>query len=174
LKGSPATSLEIALTDQVPADESYSLMLTVGVRYGSPMEDDVVEEVKRAGAAKVVAIAGWPEGDGSGDKLPVSDTMSEVVKGDGEMQAMVPVQSAATCTYGWHYAVDTRSIESIQPPEHSLKAETTTPTHAEIEGSSVKAGEITIPTVPFLIVDCKQLQSLPIAIGTAPALTLGT
>ncbi|MBT1690853.1 hypothetical protein, partial [Dawidia soli] len=40
LKGSPAASMEIALTDQMPASGGYSLMLTVGVRYGSPMEDD--------------------------------------------------------------------------------------------------------------------------------------
>jgi hypothetical protein len=157
LKGSPATSLEISLTDQVPADESYSLMLTVGVRYGSPMEDDVVEEVKRAGAAKVIAIAGRPEGKGSEDKQPVNVTMSEEAKGEGEKPPTVSVQSAAACTYGWHYAVATRSVEAIQQSKHSIKAETTTQTHAEIEESSVKPEEITILTVPLLIVDHKQL-----------------
>jgi hypothetical protein len=57
LKGSPEATLNIA-ADQVPPDESYSLMLTVGVQFGSPMEDDVIAPVKRAGAAKILGIAG--------------------------------------------------------------------------------------------------------------------
>jgi hypothetical protein len=148
LKGSPATSLEIALTNQVPGDEGYSLMLTVGVRYGSPMEEDVVVEVKRAGAAKVVAIAGRPEGGDSEDKLPVKVVMSEGVSEEAKKRAPA-VQSTAACTYGWHYASTTRSVDAIQRSEHSLEAKTATQTQAEIKESSVKPAEITSTEVPL-------------------------
>jgi hypothetical protein len=164
LKGSPATSLEIALTDQVPADESYSLMLTVGVRYGSPMEDDVVEEVKRAGAAKVVAIAGRPEGDGSEDKQPVNVTMSEEAKGEGEKRSTVSVQSAAACTYGWHYAAAIRSGEAIPQSAHAVKAEIAIQTPAGVVNKRVGP----LRGLPGSL----RLQPVSVT-SSAPALTLG-
>ncbi|MBT1711171.1 hypothetical protein KK062_23205 [Fulvivirgaceae bacterium PWU5] len=127
LKGSPATSLEIALTDQVPADDSYSLMLTVGVRYGSPMEDDVVKDVKRAGVAKVIAVAGRPEGGSLNDKQPVKVTTVEAVRGDGEKQPTVSVRSVTACTYGWRSASANQLVESAACSEDQAKAEALLP-----------------------------------------------
>jgi hypothetical protein len=75
LKGSPESTLNIA-ADQLPPDESYSLMLTVGVQFGSPMEDDVVAQVKRAGAAKILGIAGI-EGGTDGKSLPAQGGMTQ-------------------------------------------------------------------------------------------------
>lgn len=97
LKGSPATALEINLTDQVPADDGYSLMLTVGVRYGSPMEDDVVQEVTRAGVGKVIAVAGQEDGIVPEDKNPVGIEIASEVGRD------VPVagKAVAACVFGW-------------------------------------------------------------------------
>ncbi|MCD9018062.1 hypothetical protein [Parachryseolinea silvisoli] len=123
LKGSPATSLEIALTDQVPADDSYSLMLTVGVRYGSPMEDDVVKDVKRAGVAKVIAVAGRPEGEGSENKQPGTVSKVEGVGYDGEKQPITSVQSVAACTFGWRSATANQLVESAAYADDRVKAE---------------------------------------------------
>lgn len=127
LKGSPATSLEIKLTDQLPADEGYSLMLTVGVRYGSPMEDDVVKQVKRVGVGKIVAVAGQTGGDELENRPPVVTA--------AQRQSTVAGQSAAACTYGWRSS------------GHQAGAETTTSTGVEIKSSSEKSEELVLAEV---------------------------
>lgn len=58
LKGSPAQTLEIALNNTVPPDAGYSLQLTVGVQFGALHDNGTVAQVKRAGAAKILAVAG--------------------------------------------------------------------------------------------------------------------
>ena len=141
LKGSPATSLEIALTDQVPGDEGYSLMLTVGIRYGSPMEDDVVVEVKRAGAAKVVAIAGQPESEESEDRQPVNVAMSEEVREVVEKQTVSP-RSTAACTYGWNYAKPNPAVEVSQQSGYLEKAAASSSTQMESETLYEESEEI--------------------------------
>jgi hypothetical protein len=147
LKGSPATSLEIALTDQVPADESYSLMLTVGVRYGSPMEDDIVKDVKRAGVAKVIAVAGRPEDEISEEKRPLKAMKLEEVRGEGERQATAPIQSAAACIYGWRSTTPNQAVESTAQSEYLAKAEPASLTQAEIESSPEKSEELILTEV---------------------------
>jgi hypothetical protein len=132
LKGSPATSLEINLTNQVPADEGYSLMLTVGVRYGSPMEDDVVQEVKRAGVGKVVAVAGQKDGEGI---MPGSKRVVETVIVDEVERAVTDRQSAAACVYGWQSSACVRSAEA------NLVIEST---RVEIKSSSEKSEELVV------------------------------
>ncbi|MBT1690355.1 hypothetical protein [Dawidia soli] len=128
LKGSPATSLEINLTDQVPADEGYSLMLTVGVRYGSPMEDDVVTEVKRAGVGKVIAVAGQPDG--------VETPGSEKVTREEPVRPVADVQGGvAACMYGW------RSGKAIPSPGQLAKIETAVSTSGEKRSSSEETEE---------------------------------
>jgi hypothetical protein len=127
LKGSPATSLEIKLTDQVPADESYSLMLTVGVRYGSPMEGDVVKDVKRAGVAKVIAVAGRSEDEGVEGRIPVQATRVEEVRHDGEKQPILSVQSVAACTFGWRSTKVNQPVESVEWAEDRAEAEALPP-----------------------------------------------
>jgi hypothetical protein len=120
LKGSPATSLTLQLTDQIPADEGYSLMLTVGVRYGSPMEDDVVQEVKRAGVGKVVAVAGQ-----SDDTPPENKTTPDNRAFSATPGAVTP------CTYGWHVPAPVTPPAAVQPSGHPVTAET--PAHAQEE-----------------------------------------
>jgi hypothetical protein len=133
LKGSPATSLEIKLTDQVPADEAYSLMLTVGVRYGSPMEDDVVKDVKRAGVAKVVAVAGRPEDESPEHKQPVVAKAAAAIKHEAQKPSAVSIQSVATCTYGWRATASGDAIETPQRSEPVTEAETAL--HTEVATS---------------------------------------
>ncbi|MCD9020103.1 hypothetical protein, partial [Parachryseolinea silvisoli] len=55
LKGSPATTLELSL-DQLPPESGYSLMLGIGICFGDAMDGDEVKQIKRAGAAKILAI----------------------------------------------------------------------------------------------------------------------
>jgi hypothetical protein len=117
LKGSPATSLEIKLTDQVPADEGYSLMLTVGIRYGSPMEDDVVQQVKRAGVGKVIAVAGQDEGEASVKKPPVEAAVASDPGKEEQRLAKPAVQAVGDCVYGWSGAVIDRFEGAKQPAE---------------------------------------------------------
>jgi hypothetical protein len=143
LKGSPATSLELTLTDQVPADESYSLMLTVGVRYGSPMEDDVVKDVKRAGVAKVIAVAGRPEDEEPGDKKPVAVRAAEVIKHEEQKPSTASVQSAAACTYGWRSAASAHFIETRPRSEDRLELEIATQTEADTSTGALEKSAIT-------------------------------
>jgi len=53
LSGSETTKLALKL-DFIPPDEHFTLMLSIGIRYGSPVGVNEVEQVKYAGAAKVV------------------------------------------------------------------------------------------------------------------------
>lgn len=57
LEGAPAMSLDVAL-GELPPDANYSLVLSVGVRFGFTSNKGSVQEVKRAGAAKVVMVLG--------------------------------------------------------------------------------------------------------------------
>jgi hypothetical protein len=105
LKGSPESTLNIA-ADQLPPNESYSLMLTVGVQFGSPMEDDVVAQVKRAGAAKILGIAGIEGGtDGKSLRAPGSviqektPMSSEAAQTTPEMKPVADSGSSTSSSY---------------------------------------------------------------------------
>lgn len=93
LKGSPEATLNIA-ADQVPPDESYSLMLTVGVQFGSPMEDDVVAPVKRAGAAKILGIAGVDGGTNGASLLTSLGATYEESRTSSEIDHITPEMKA--------------------------------------------------------------------------------
>jgi hypothetical protein len=56
LKGSPALSLAITLP-KPPPDQSFSLVLAVGVRYGTMRDASVVWPVNYVGAARILAMA---------------------------------------------------------------------------------------------------------------------
>jgi hypothetical protein len=79
-KGAPASTLEVTLKE-APADESYCLMLSIGIRFGAVYEGGIVEQVKRTGAAKIIAIAGADDtrfGGGGQDKTD-RDLREEVI-----------------------------------------------------------------------------------------------
>jgi hypothetical protein len=56
-QGCPSSTLEIVL-DRTPEDEAYTLVLTIGIRFGALYGDSIVKEVKYAGAAKILGAAG--------------------------------------------------------------------------------------------------------------------
>lgn len=56
LNGSPGTALELKLKDTAP-DESFSLMLTIGICFGAMHDKGIIRQVKHAGSAKVLATA---------------------------------------------------------------------------------------------------------------------
>ncbi|MBT1690423.1 hypothetical protein, partial [Dawidia soli] len=83
LKGSPATTLELAL-DQLPPEAGYSLMLGIGICFGDPLDDGEVKQIKRAGAAKILGIVAGKEFQGEGQQEAndgVDDDAQEVVVG---------------------------------------------------------------------------------------------
>jgi len=54
--GSPATTLSVNL-DAIPPDKAHSVMLTIGIRFGTMINPDTVQQVRYAGSAKVLAMA---------------------------------------------------------------------------------------------------------------------
>jgi hypothetical protein len=55
LNGSPETSLQMKIRF-TPPDEFFILMLTVGIRFGTIGADGNVQQLKRAGSAKILAV----------------------------------------------------------------------------------------------------------------------
>lgn len=55
-KGSPAQVLHIQ-ADTLPPNGDFSLMLTIGIRFGTMIDANTIQQVKRAGAAKILAMA---------------------------------------------------------------------------------------------------------------------
>jgi len=55
LKGSPAMKLEIQM-GTMPPDQSFSLVLSIGIRFGALRDAGTIEQVKYAGAAKILAM----------------------------------------------------------------------------------------------------------------------
>jgi len=56
MKGSAAMSLEMQL-DTVPPDLAFSLVLSIGIRFGTMVDANTVEQVKRTGVAKIIGAA---------------------------------------------------------------------------------------------------------------------
>jgi hypothetical protein len=76
LKGSPATTLELSL-DQLPPEAGYSLMLGIGICFGDAMDGDEVKQIKRAGAAKILAIVAGRNQSGRESEDEVSDVVDD-------------------------------------------------------------------------------------------------
>ena len=55
MKGSPATLLELK-ADKIPKDDSFSLMLSIGIRFGTMDSAESVRQIPYAGAGKVLAM----------------------------------------------------------------------------------------------------------------------
>ncbi|MDP4264443.1 MAG: hypothetical protein Q8941_18080 [Bacteroidota bacterium] len=55
MNGSPATILEMKMT-QAPPDTSFSLLLSVGISFGTMGEAGTVNQLKHTGAAKILAM----------------------------------------------------------------------------------------------------------------------
>jgi hypothetical protein len=57
LEGMESTVLELAM-DVLPPDNRWTLMLSIGIEYGAFREGGKIDEVKRFGAAKILALRG--------------------------------------------------------------------------------------------------------------------
>jgi hypothetical protein len=57
LEGMKSTTLELAM-DVLPPDNRWTLMLSIGIEYGSFRENGKIKEVPRFGAAKIMALQG--------------------------------------------------------------------------------------------------------------------
>jgi len=55
LQGSPAMPLELKLS-AVPPDQSFSLLLSIGIRFGAMINANTVQQVKHEGAAKILGM----------------------------------------------------------------------------------------------------------------------
>ena len=55
MKGSPALSMELR-SEHIPPGNDYSLMLSIGIRFGTMDTADSVQQIKHAGAAKVLRM----------------------------------------------------------------------------------------------------------------------
>jgi hypothetical protein len=53
--GAPPITLELS-TDLVPADESYAVMLSIGVHFGLLLAGDKIEMLDHMGGAKILAL----------------------------------------------------------------------------------------------------------------------
>ncbi len=54
-KGSPATTLQLQWKE-VPANASFSLVLSIGIRYGMMQDASTVQQVRHVGCAKILAM----------------------------------------------------------------------------------------------------------------------
>lgn len=54
VKGSPASTLDIQHT-RIPANQSFSLLLAIGIRFGTIIDTNTIWPVKYAGSAKILA-----------------------------------------------------------------------------------------------------------------------
>lgn len=55
LNGSPALHLEVSLPTH-PLDSAFSIILSIGIRFGTVADGGAVQQVERAGSAKVLAV----------------------------------------------------------------------------------------------------------------------
>ena len=139
--GSPESTLNIT-ADPLPPDESYSLMLTVGVQFGSPMEDDVMAQVKRAGAAKTETAHTTPR------VKPVADSGSSM-SNNYRVDYIPASTSTATRVYTYivadpaqQVAVSTQTTEEVCESNGFLGAEilpatSTAHSHVTVHDSQV-------------------------------------
>jgi hypothetical protein len=58
LEGMPGTTLELAMEAALPPDNGWTLMLSIGIEYGALRQNGKIEEVRRFGAAKIMALVG--------------------------------------------------------------------------------------------------------------------
>jgi hypothetical protein len=100
LEGMPGTTLELAMK-VLPPDDSWTLMLSVGIEYGAFRQNGKIEEVRRFGAAKILALQGKDVTSDNGgeddsserDEAPYADvvTLPDDVHADEPGQSPIAV-----------------------------------------------------------------------------------
>jgi hypothetical protein len=87
LEGMQRTTLALAM-DELPPDDSWTLMLSIGIEYGAFRRNGKIEEVPRFGAAKIMALEGK---DGISD-----DSDDDNRNGENEEYSVEPETEAVT------------------------------------------------------------------------------
>ncbi|MBT1687366.1 hypothetical protein KK078_12415 [Fulvivirgaceae bacterium PWU37] len=96
LEGMGSTALDLAM-DMLPPEGGWTLMLAIGIQYGSFRENGKIDEVKRFGAAKILALRGKDGASAGGaddgghqeaevdfvDEVVTEDAVTEDVAADG-------------------------------------------------------------------------------------------
>jgi hypothetical protein len=125
LEGMPAATLSL-MVKEVPPDESWSLMLSIGIQYGALHEGGEIKEVKRFGAAKIMALIGRSNDNNvslNTDETQASDLVEEVV--DAALDAQVPPRQA----FCYHYV---STVVPAPPPAMSVYTYVCAPTEVAV------------------------------------------
>ncbi|MCD9016990.1 hypothetical protein [Parachryseolinea silvisoli] len=106
-----STVLALAM-DVLPPDNRWTLMLSVGIEYGAFREGGKIDEVKRFGAAKILALRGKEDVSGGG---AADDGMgaAEVDGVDEEVTEDVPEMQIEQVTEG-HRAPEMRYVYTMK------------------------------------------------------------
>lgn len=146
LEGAPAMSLDIAL-GELPPDANYSLVLSVGIRFGFTSNKGTVEEVKRAGAAKVLTVLEGRASENTDpskiDNVPATESVSSPVK-DKPSSSRAEVSSGKEQilqpTLSYEYA----GADELQPKKR--KTSLSSAKHRQVENSPLyKKRQETLP-----------------------------
>jgi hypothetical protein len=88
LEGMESNVLELAM-DVLPPDNRWTLMLSIGIEYGAFREGGKIDEVKRFGAAKILALRGKDVSGGGVGNEGMGETEVDVV--DEEVMEDLPI-----------------------------------------------------------------------------------
>ncbi|MCD9016009.1 hypothetical protein [Parachryseolinea silvisoli] len=110
LEGMPATTLALEV-NETPPDNGWSLMLSIGIQYGALHEGGEIKEVKRFGAAKIVALRGRDNGSSDASSIGEEKLTSGLVETPADVESEAaphdntPTASIAvsTQTFSYHY-----------------------------------------------------------------------
>ena len=96
LEGMESTVLTLAM-DVLPPDNRWTLMLSIGIEYGAFREGGKIDEVKRFGAAKILALRGkeGASGGGVGNNGMEDKKMYVVDEAETEELPMAEVEKAS-------------------------------------------------------------------------------
>ncbi|MBT1689475.1 hypothetical protein [Dawidia soli] len=116
LEGMGNTTLELAM-NVLPPEDGWTLMLAIGIQYGVFRENGKIDEVKRFGAAKILALRGKdgaPEDGGDGAGKDSMDTVDDVVTEDAPAPENEP-QPETHREPGIRYVYTTNKTVAVRP-----------------------------------------------------------
>jgi hypothetical protein len=180
LEGMKSTTLELAM-DALPPDDRWTLMLSIGIEYGSFRENGKIKEVPRFGAAKIMALHGKDKtsdegSDGDGTEKHETPIANEVIVEDvvqtpevsppgyrePEVRYVYIAKEVATKPWEanvYHYAIPvtsqndtTQNAVSLSTTPVDLPAATYIPCDARLTSRHTsKARQITLPSADSVL-----------------------
>jgi hypothetical protein len=128
-----SSTLDLAL-DELPPDDSWTLMLSIGIEYGAFRRNGKIEEVRRFGAAKIMALLGKDGASGDSDD---DDRYENSEEHDVE-PAILTVQEDASAGESHHEpaAVDRPEVRYV----YTVKAPAVEKQEHRVYGYAIPAG----------------------------------